>query len=216
MIRSRAWSVAAFVVLACAAQGCANNTGRGAIAGTALGSGVGALVGMASGQPEAGALVGAAVGGGLGTAIGADADYREKARADEIELANANAAAANPPITRGPLSIDDLVAMSRPDAEGRRVSDDVLIEYIRSTGSSYDLAPADLQFLSANGVSDRVQKEMLASRNRAPSTLRIASPSTRTVVVHEAAPVVIYERPFMPMYYRPYRQPGFHVHGHFR
>lgn len=216
MLRYRLSASAAVVIAVCAVQGCATNTGRGALAGTAVGSGVGALVGLASGNPKTGAIIGAAVGGGLGTAVGADADYREKERADRIELANANAAAANPPTVRGPLSIDDLVTMSKPNADGTRVSDDVLIEYIRSTGSSYNLTPADLQFLAANGISDRVQKEMLASRNRAPATLRIASQPRQTVFVQEQPQVVIYERPFLPIYYAPPPPPGIWIHGRFR
>jgi hypothetical protein len=47
-----------------------------------------------------------------------------------------------------------------------QVSDAVIVGQIRSTGSSYNLSPSDIQWLKSNGVSDGVIIEMQQSRQR--------------------------------------------------
>ena len=207
--------VIAFGMLVSAGCSTMSNTGKGALAGGALGTGAGALVGMATGNPKTGAVVGGLLGTGVGAAIGSDADYKEKERADQRDIAQAQAAEANAPISRGPLSVEDVIAMSKVNpATNSRVSDDILIQYIRSTNSQYNLSPGDLQFLTANGVSDRVIQEMMATRNR-PVTRVVPSP--RTVYVQQPQPVVVYEQPYYPpYYYRHAPPPGVWIGGRIR
>ena len=76
------------------------------------------------------------------------------------------------------------------------ISDEVIVATIRSTGSQYNLAPADLRDLSNNGVSDRVIEEMLATRHRQPPPVRVIRPAP--------PPVVYVDRPvYDPYYYGP-------------
>jgi hypothetical protein len=173
--------------------GCETMAGTGALAGGGIGAGTGALIGNALGDAGAGAAIGGILGAGVGTAVGAEADQRERERAD-IRRVQAETAAV-----RGPMSLDDVIQMSRPNAQGVRVSDAVLCDYIRSSGSRFDLTPADVRFLADNGVSDPVVQAMLATRHSRPAVVRTAP---QTVIVDEPPPVVVYERPWG--YRRPY------------
>jgi hypothetical protein len=181
-----------------------SNTTTGGLAGGALGAGAGTLIGAATGNPKTGALVGGLLGAGVGTAVGADADRQERAeiRRTQAEIAQAQAAAQP-----GPLSMEDIVNMSKPNPQtGARVSDDVMVDYIRSSHSRFDLSPADIRYLTDNGVSDRVVREMMNTK-----TSRVSVGPPRTVVVQEP-PVVVYERPYplyRPYYYAPPPPIGF-------
>jgi hypothetical protein len=173
-----------------ASGGCATQAGTGALAGTGVGAGIGALVGSATGSPEAGAAIGGVLGAGVGTAIGAEADQEQYRRNTDVAIAQANAAEANAPISRGPLSVEDVIRMSRPDPNnGSRVGDEVLINYIRTSGSVYNLQPSDLQYLSANGVSERVIIEMTNTRTRPQTRIVSGPPRVQTVIVREPPPV---------------------------
>lgn len=201
MIRVRMLT-AALALAAVLPAGCESmsHTGKGVVGGSLLGSAVGTGIGLATGNAGAGAAIGGLGGAAVGGMIGADKDDAQRDRSDAIALARAEAAA---PISRGPLSVAEVMQMSRPDpATNVRVGDDVIVDYIRTTNSQYNLTPQDLQDLTAAGVSNVVIKEMMATRHRTPP---------RTVVVREPAPpVVMYERPYYdpwghPIYYRPYR-----------
>lgn len=176
--------------------GCSTMAGTGALAGGGIGAGTGALIGAATGSPEAGAAIGGVLGAGVGSAIGADADQRAQERAD-IRRVNAEAAAASS--RPNPMSMDDVIAMCRPGPNGNRPADETIIEYIRTSGSRYDLAPSDIRFLTDNGVSDPVVRAMMNTKHARPAVVQRQAPTT--VVVQEPPPVVVYERPW---HYRPY------------
>ena len=169
--------------------GCSTMAGTGALAGGGIGAGTGALIGAATGSPEAGAAIGGVLGAGIGSAVGAEADQKERDRADLRRVQAENAV----PV-RGPMSLDDVIAMSRPSQTGARVSDDVLIDYIRTSGSRFDLSPGDIRHLADNGVSDGVVRAMMNTKNAPPLMLRRQGPTT--VIVDEPPPVVVYERPY--------------------
>ena len=59
-------------------SGCASNTAKGAIIGTAGGVAVGSAVGAAAGSTAKGAIIGAVVGGAAGAIIGAQMDKQAK------------------------------------------------------------------------------------------------------------------------------------------
>ncbi|HEV2394527.1 MAG TPA: hypothetical protein VG146_19425 [Verrucomicrobiae bacterium] len=61
-----------------------------------------------------------------------------------------------------PYGLADVVKLARA-----QVSDDVIINYIRSTGTIYNLSPGDIVYLRDQGVSDRVVSAMLDQRRRA-------------------------------------------------
>ncbi len=206
--------VAAFAVAALSAGsgGCATQAGTGALAGGGIGAGVGALIGSATGNPEAGAAIGGILGAGVGTAVGAEADADKANRAADVAVAQANAAEANAPTSRGPLSVEDVIRMSRVDpATNTRVSDDVILNYLRTSNSVYNLQPADLQYLSSSGVSERVIIEMTNSRGR--TATRIVREPTRTVIIREPSPY--YYDPYcpQPIYVRP--ASGVYLRGRF-
>ena len=193
--------------------GCSTHAGTGALAGGGIGAGLGALVGSATGNPKAGAAIGGVLGAGVGTAVGADADQEKSNRANDLAIAQANAAEANAPMSRGPLTVEDVIRMSKTDpASNTRVSDDVIINYIRTSNSVYNLQPQDLQYLSANGVSERVIIEMNNTRNRTQTRI-VSEPRTRTVIVREPAPY--YYDPYypQPVYVRP--ASGVYIRGRF-
>lgn len=194
--RGIAVAAAAWVGLS---TGCSSmsNTASGGLAGGAIGAGAGTLIGAATGNPKTGAVVGGLLGAGVGTAVGADADRQERA---EIRRTHAEVAQAQAAAQPGPLSMDDVVNMSRPNPQtGAKVSDDVLVDYIRTSRTRFDLTPADIRYLTDSGVSDRVVREMM---NTKTARVAIAPPPPRTVVVQE--PVVVYERPwYRPVYVAP-------------
>jgi hypothetical protein len=174
-----------------AGAGCSSmdNTEKGAGVGAGVGAGIGALAGSTSGHAGKGALIGGAAGALLGGAVGHDADKQEK-RALEAQVAAQQQ-------VRGPLSLPEVVNMARSG-----VSDPLIIQQIRTTGSCYNLSPDDIIWLRSNGVSDGVISEMQATRYR-----------PRTVVVAPPPPVV------QPVYVVPEPTPppvavgiGFRVH----
>ena len=193
--------------------GCSTMAGTGALAGGGIGAGTGALIGKVAGNTGAGAAIGAALGAGVGTAVGAEADQKERERAD-IRRVNAEAQVAAA-TTRGPLSIDEVIQMSRPSQTGAKVSDDVLIDYIRTSNSRFDLTPADVRFLADNGVSDVVVRAMMNTKYARPAVVRHAAP--QTVVVQDSPSVVVYERPYYrPYYYAPPPPVGIGFYGRIR
>ena len=163
--------------LACAAlpvflvSGCQsmNNTERGAVAGGGIGAGTGALVGHAVGNTGAGAVIGGLAGALVGGAVGNDID-KEKER--EARLA------AAPP----PLQLTDVASMAQ-----QHISDPLIINQIRTTGSAYHLTADQIVWLRQQGVSEAVIAEMQATAYR---------PVRR---VYTPEPVVIYESPPPPV-----------------
>ena len=162
------------LVSALLACGCStmNNTEKGAGAGGLIGAGTGAVIGSATGHTGAGALIGAGVGALSGGLVGNAIDKSEQRTA-------AIAAANNPP--RGPLGITDVAQLAQA-----HVSDPVIIDQIRTTGSVFHLSSTDTIWLKQNGVSDPVVQEMLATANRYPR--RVYSPAPAPVYVVEPPP----------------------------
>jgi hypothetical protein len=98
------------------------------------------------------------------------------------------------------------------------VGDEVIINQIRSTGSTFQLTTSDITYLKQNNVSDRVINEMISARPR----VGIVGPRARTVVIREPVPppMVIYDRPYCwhprPVYVCPPPPPVVGVGFHFR
>ena len=189
--------------------GCSHmsNTATGAGIGGALGTGAGLAIGAATGNPRTGALAGGLIGAGVGGAAGAAEDARERENAQILQAeASANQAAA-----ASQMQLGDVIQMANGQPP---VGDEVIINQIRSTGSSFQLATSDITYLKQNNVSDRVINEMLNCRPQ-PVSVR---PGPRTVIVREPyppPPVVVYERPYYwgprPRYYVPHHH---HHHPH--
>jgi hypothetical protein len=169
----------AVLIPALLACGCStmNNTEKGAGAGGLIGAGTGAVIGSATGHTGAGALIGGAVGAVSGGLVGNAIDKSEQKTA-------AIAAANGPP--RGPLGITDVAQMAQA-----HVSDALIIEQIRTTGSVFQLSSTDTIWLKQNGVSDVVIQEMLATVNRYPRRVYSAAPAPVYVVEPSPPPVAV-------------------------
>ncbi|MBA4191168.1 MAG: hypothetical protein C0467_24575 [Planctomycetaceae bacterium] len=162
-----------------------NNTEKGAVAGGAIGTGVGLLAGAATGNPRTGAAVGGLVGGGLGAVAGNDQDRVEQRNRDVVQAQ----AVANVQAQQQRLGLTDVIHLAQQGHD-----DQVIINQIRSTGSSFQLTASDLDFLKNNQVSSRVIAEMQSAR-----------PAPTRVVVRDAPTTVIYQEPAYPgpVYVRP-------------
>lgn len=152
-----------------------NNTEKGAVGGGLLGAGAGALVGAALHRPAAGALIGGAAGAVTGAAVGNHVD-----RVEERQAAEAAALQSS----RGPVSVQDVATMAL-----NHISDDVIINQIRTSGTVFSLNPNDIYYLKQNGVSDGVIEEMQATRYRVPRRVYVADPYYAPVYYAPPPPV---------------------------
>jgi hypothetical protein len=184
-----------------------NHTERGAAIGGALGTATGLGVGALTGSPKTGAFVGGLGGAGLGALAGSHKDDRERRERDII---NANAvAAAEAQAQQQRMGLSDVMDMARKGHD-----DQIIINQIQATGSTFQLTPSDLDMLKNNGVSPRVIAEMQAARpvSVGPRVI-VRDPRPNTVIVHEPYhPGPVYVRPY-PYYCRP--RPVVFVGGHY-
>lgn len=177
--------------------GCAgmNHAQEGALLGTTIGALAGGVIGHQSGNAGAGAVLGGAAGMIGGSLVGDAEDARE-----ERDWAIRQAAyerSAEPP-----LSNADLIYMAQ-----NGLSDDVILEAVRSRGGRFDVEPTALVQLKQSGVSDAVIAEVQRQGGR------VIAP-----VVATGRPRVVYVEPY---YYRPAPVhwsigvgPAYHGHWH--
>ena len=118
-------------------------TKGGALIGGIVGAGAGGIIGHQSGHGGEGAAIGAAVGAISGGLIGNQIDKNDQ----EAKTTNPN--------HLGILQIVDMASQGVPD--------DVIIDEIRRTNSSYNLTSETITYLKENGVGDKVIDEMLTS-----------------------------------------------------
>jgi hypothetical protein len=164
--------LAALLPLVCL-NGCQSmsNTDKGALAG-GIGAGTGAIIGSATHNTGAGALIGGAVGALAGGLTGAAIDDSERKQ-------DAKLAAATAPPARGPLRIEDVAQLARD-----HISDEVIVNQIRTSATVYRLSVEDINYLKQNGVSDPVIAEMQNTVYRCPRRVYTAAP----VVLVEPGP----------------------------
>jgi uncharacterized membrane protein len=158
-------------------SGCAsmNNTEKGTLAGGGLGAGAGAIIGSVTHHPLAGTAIGGALGAVAGGLTGHAIDESERKQ-------DAKLAAATAPPPSGPMTVADVAQMARD-----HISDEVIINQIRTTGTIFQLTMADITYLKENGVSDMVIAAMQNTVYRYPR--RVYTP----VPVYQPAPVVVVE-----------------------
>ena len=138
-------------------------------------------------------MVGGLAGAGIGGLAGSEKDDKERR---DREVINANAvASAQAQAQQQRMGISDVMHMAQQGHD-----DTVIINQIRTTGSTVQLAPSDLDMLKNNGVSARVIAEMQNARPAAPSRVVIRDPQPTAVIYQEPAPVVFVPRPH---YYAP-------------
>jgi len=171
------WTLTAAVISPLLLSGCSsmNNTEKGALAGAGVGGVAGGLIGKAAGNTGAGVAIGAVTGTLVGAAVGDAKDQSERKQAVQQAVAARG----------GPLTLEQIRDMSQ-----RGLSDAVIIEQIRSTGTVIYLAPEHIAWLKDMHVSDAVIYELQMSSQRTPR---------RVVVVEQPPPrEVIYVQPPPP------------------
>ena len=176
--------------LSAGAGGCStmNNTEKGVGLGGLVGAGLGTAVGAATGNPKTGAVVGTLVGAGAGGLVGNSMDRKDQEKKDFVQAtAVANAAAAQR------LGITDVIQMVQQGHD-----EQIIINQIRNTGSTYALTPGDLDFLRQNNVPVRVISEMQNARPLAVHTRPVIVREQPTVIYQEPPPAVYYVRPPPP------------------
>jgi hypothetical protein len=183
-----------FVATGCASM---NGTERGAVGGGVVGAAAGTAIGAATGRPLLGAALGGAAGTATGALLGNESDKRD-AREREIALAEAREQQQR-------MGIADVIALAQAGH-----SDQVIINQIRSTRSTFQLAGSDLDMLKNAGVSQPVIAEMQAARAAPP---RVIVREPRPTVIYESGPVFVRPAPYY--YYGP-PAPGLYVHGRIR
>ncbi|CAN5365468.1 hypothetical protein BH11PLA2_BH11PLA2_42620 [soil metagenome] len=182
-------------LLAAGLTGCEhmNNTEKGAVVGTGMGAIAGTAIGAATGNPRTGAAIGALGGALVGSSIGNAEDKKENAAAIRQVTHERDAAAVR-------LGITDIVTLNQQGTDP-----DVIINQIRSTGSSFNLSTADIQFLTQQQVPGKVITAMQTAR---PTAVVVP----RQQVIIQEDPVII-ERPYYGPYYGRgyYGRPGVYV-----
>ncbi len=168
------------------------HTKRGAIFGGLAGAAAGAAIGDHNDEAGAGALIGAAIGTITGAAIGntVDEDHaRQRAAAAYRQQAQLSRA----------VSPQDVVFMTR-----NGLSDQVIINHIRSNGVQRRVEVADVIALHNQGVSELV----ITTMQQAP----VGGYSYPSAPVR--APVIVRERYVpAPVYVHPVRRyPSYHHH----
>ena len=167
-----AWLGAALAPLVLAA-GCQTNAGTGMLAGGALGALAGGAIGAATHHPEAGALIGAAAGAAGGGLIGAAVDNHQEKVAVQ--------AAAQ----RRAMGVQDVVSLTH-----QGMSDDIIINEVRTSGVVFHLSGDEIGWLKGNGVHDCVILAMQATAN-GPPVVYVRQPPPPDVMYVEPAPEVI-------------------------
>ena len=154
-------------------SGCSsmNNTERGAVGGGVIGGLAGTAIGAATGHPGVGAAIGAGSGAVLGGLVGNEEDRQER------RIAAAQA--------RNQMSLNDIVQLTQ-----RRVSDEIIINQINTSGSVFQLRSEDVIYLRDQGVSERVIAFMQAARGPVYINGRWVQPGPGVVYVEPAAPPV--------------------------
>jgi hypothetical protein len=192
MVKLGAWALRLVVISGLATgSGCSNldRTENGALVGSGLGAATGAVIGHQSGNGDAGALIGAAAGA-VGGALFGNARQMEEERDAAIAAARQAQAITN----------EDVVQLA---ANG--LSDDTIINTIRSRGGRFRLGTYDLIALKQSGVSERVIQEMQSTSAPAPPQV-VSLPAPRP-----AAAIVVAPRPRASIVFGP----GLHVrHWH--
>jgi hypothetical protein len=175
---------------------------RGALTGASLGALAGGIIGHQSGNTGAGAVLGAGAGMITGALVGDAQDAREErdAAVSHLRQVEYERRIAEPPLTN-----NDLIFMCQ-----NGLSDEVIVNAVKTRGGEFDLDPAALVTLKHNGVRDS-----LIARIQTMGGPHIRPIGRRVEVVSPPPPVVIVE----PVCTRPPPVATFHFgvghdHGH--
>jgi hypothetical protein len=98
---------------------------------------------------------------------------------------------AEAPRNRLPYGVEDILTLSHAN-----VNEEVILNYVQSSGTLYNLGPKEIVYLKNEGVSDRVLNTMLDQRKKANETSQAApQPAVNTT---DPAPVATAPTHFEP------------------
>lgn len=147
-------------LLASGILGCENNTQNGALIGGLGGAAVGGGIGsMSHGRAGEGALIGAAVGAIGGALVGNQMDKSEARKEPAYASSRYESRSARGEYQT--VSKQEVV-----DWSNRGVRDDIIIDRIERSGSTFKLTAADENKLRDQGVSESVIQSMRATSQR--------------------------------------------------
>ena len=169
-----------------------NDTAQGTVVGGALGAISGALIGGKNNRGEA-ALIGAGVGALTGNLLGRNKDRNDEYRAatGSMAVSRLNQHAAAKAVTNF-----DLIRLTQAG-----VSDELIINAMRTRGGRLDLSPQALISLRESGVSERVMiaAQEMSSGLKAATVVTEQPPAT---VIVSPAPRRIYR--YVPHHHHHY------------
>jgi uncharacterized membrane protein len=169
--------------LCCAGCSTMNNTEKGAVGGGVAGTAIGTAIGAATHHPLLGAAVGAATGTAGGALVGNSVD-RDEQRVKDIQQSQAVAVAqAQAQAAQQRMGLADVIKLSQ-----QGLDDQLIINQIRSTGSTFQLTTSDLGMLKTNGVSDRVIAEMQVRSAPPPVPTRVIAAPPPGAVIYDVPP----------------------------
>jgi hypothetical protein len=104
-----------------------------------------------------------------------------------------------------PYGVDDVLKLSRA-----QIGEDITLNYIKNSGTIYNLSPKDIVYLRNEGVSDKVINTMMDQRNNVPADVANqnalqaqaaasaagAVPVSADATTVQAAPVYVQPQPF--------------------
>jgi len=93
---------------------------------------------------------------------------------------------STPPVvvTKLPYGVEDVLKLSRAN-----VGEDIILNYVRGSGTIYNLGPKEIVYLRDQGVSEKVINTMLDQRKRAEVAMQAAAPAAPVQVQpNEGAP----------------------------
>lgn len=172
-------------LLASTLTGCSsmNHTQRNSLVGSTVGTTAGAIIGHQSGHGPKGAVIGAVAGGVTGALVGNAQDDRDAA-IRRAEYAEGQLASQSEPA----MTNNDLIRM-----RSGGLSDDIIINAIRSRGGRFDLSPEALIGLRQAGVSEDIIREIQSIGDADRETTYLAGSrgtTTHFVVVPRPRPIV--------------------------
>jgi hypothetical protein len=126
--------------------GCQSKAGTGAVIGGIGGAALGGLIGSKSADAGKGAAIGGAIGALGGAAVGHDQDKKAERQKNEDYQSQAQTAAASTRVSRS-----DVIEWSQTG-----VSDDVIVDRIQRSSSTFYLTDGDVKQLREARVSERV------------------------------------------------------------
>ena len=119
-----------------------------------------------------------------------------------VSTTTPTAAPADAAPAKLPYGVEDVLKLSRA-----QVSEDVTLNFIRNSGTIYNLAPKDIVYLRNEGVSDRVINTMIDQRKSVPAEAAAQAATTSASSAPSAPATSVATVAAAPQYAPTYVQP---------